>query len=135
MITTKQFVNALEEVYISKKKEASTEDFISYGRHRGWLDEQNIIQWEQNIERRHAAVIFHEFLRIEFGVEDLRDWSNANKLKDLYDCRVCAKHVAQVVERQIMPPLEPKRFMLLRPVSEDDFIIMLERLKNVIEDF
>jgi len=134
MVTTEEFVKALGEVYISKKSDAEVHNLCEFARQRGWLEEQDMLLWNRGIERRQAARIIHEFLRIEFLIPDLRDWSNAKKLKDLYDCRVCAKHVAQVVERGIMPPIEPDRFMLLRQVYEGDLQDILERLNKVITE-
>lgn len=134
MVTTEEFVKALGEVYISEKPDAEVHNLCEFARQRGWLEEQDLLLWNRGIERRQAARIIHEFLRIEFLILDLRDWSNAKKLKDLYDCRVCAKHVAQVVERGIMPPIEPDRFMLLRQVYEGDLQDILERLNKVITE-
>lgn len=130
MVTTLEFINALKEVYISKKNPEFSEDFHELGKSRGWIDSLDTEWLYRKLERRQAARIIHEFLRIEFGLQDTRDWSHANRLKDLYDCRVCAKHVAQVVERGIMKPLEPDRFMLLRPVSENDVAEFIDNMRQ-----
>ena len=42
------------------------------------------------------------------GLSDL-DMSGAKGLKDLYDCRVCANHIAQVYMRGIMDAKDLKR--------------------------
>lgn len=132
-------INALHEVYITKKQTITIQNFVDYGRHRGWLEEQDVnlgdgVGGSFFLDRRSTARIIHEFLRIEFAIPELRDWSHAHKLKDLYDCRVCAKHVAQMVERNIMPPLETDRFMLLRPVSEAELPEIINRINKVIDE-
>ena len=40
------------------------------------------------------------------GISDLQDISKADELRDLYDCRVCANHIAQVYLRDIMSAKE-----------------------------
>ncbi len=54
------------------------------------------------LERRTAARITHEFLKQELKETDEKDWSAALCLKDLYDCRTCVNHVAQVFCKGIM---------------------------------
>lgn len=117
MLTTKELIELIASRYLDTSKIA---DIFEYGRKRGWLEEQDILFLSIEIERRNAARIIHEFLRIERGFSEIRDWSNAKKLKDLYDCRVCAKHIANVVERGIMSGFENGRFMLLSKVTMED---------------
>ncbi len=54
------------------------------------------------LERRTAARMIHEFLKQELKEADKEDWSSALCLKDLYDCRTCVNHVAQVFCKGIM---------------------------------
>ena len=121
-ITYMDVTEALFEIYINHNNIFDNYmEFTEYGRKRGWLEEQDLTYANLKIDRRSLARIIHEFIRIELGVEDINDWSNAKKLKDLYDCRVCAKHVAQMVERNIIPPRKPDRFGLLDRVSGEEF--------------
>jgi len=110
------------------------EQLFMHGRHSGWLEEQDELYAELEIERRNLARIIHEFLRIECGIKDIRDWSNAKRLVDLYDCKVCAKHVAQVVEAGIMPPKETNRFRLLDRVSNEEILSYIDNMKNYISE-
>ncbi len=51
--------------------------------------------------RKDAAIAGHELL-LKHGISDLPDIFEASELKDLYDCRVCVNHIAQVYLRHIM---------------------------------
>ncbi|MBQ0001151.1 MAG: hypothetical protein KBT01_06405 [Clostridiales bacterium] len=97
------------------------------GRQRGWLEEQDQLYKDFPIERRNAARILHEFLRIEKQLPDERDWGLAKKLEDLYHCRACAKHVAQVVVRGLIPPQSDKRFGLLGHMTYEEMQAVFER--------
>ncbi len=52
--------------------------------------------------RKDAARILHLYMQKVLGVRDEGDITNASVLKDLYDCRVCVNHIAQVYLRGIM---------------------------------
>lgn len=75
---------------------------LEYGWHKGWLEEQDVLDAKAPIERRIAARIVHQFLRLECGEKDEEDWKAVYELRDLYDCRICVNHVAQVVTKGIM---------------------------------
>ena len=75
---------------------------LQYGWHKGWLEEQDLLDAKAPIERRRAARIVHQFLRLECGEKDEEDWKRVHELRDLYDCRTCVSHVAQVVTKGIM---------------------------------
>ena len=81
------------------------EDFeqrLQEGRIRGWIEEQDLLNLEEALDRRSAARILHMYLRIVRGVKDAEDITPAYGLRDLFDCRVCANHIAQVYVRGIM---------------------------------
>lgn len=73
-----------------------------YGRDRGWLEEQDILQPYAPIERRAVARILHMILKIECLEKDEPNIDAAKQLKDLYDCGSCVNHVAQVYCKGIM---------------------------------
>ena len=56
----------------------------------------------EELTRLDAAILVHIFLREVTGLDDLEDISGAAVLKDLYDCRHCVNHIAQVYLRGIM---------------------------------
>ncbi len=77
------------------------------GRQRGWLEEQDATDAGKLLERRAAARIVHGFLQQECMEADETDWDAARALKDLFDCRVCVGHVAQVYVKGIMGAKQP----------------------------
>ncbi len=52
--------------------------------------------------RGDLAKMIHLYIKNVKGINDLNDISKAAVLKDLYDCRVCVDHIAQVYLRGIM---------------------------------
>lgn len=101
-----QLQDALEQFLLQSdqtdQEQRLLTELFARGRRKGWLEEEDEAFCERLIERRRAARIVHEFLRRECLEEDCADWSEARKLKDLFDCRVCVGHVAQVYVKGIM---------------------------------
>lgn len=75
---------------------------MDYGYQIGWLEDMDVTHCDEPLQRKSAARILHEFMRIELKEADEEDISPAKKLRDLYDCRICAKHVMQVYTKGIM---------------------------------
>lgn len=108
-VSIKEFVIALMHSKHSKFKDRindsfayKTSDYLDYGYHTGWLTDYDVLNADTPLLRKNAARIIHEFLRLELHLPNIDDVSSANKLRDLYDCRVCAQHVMQVYARGIM---------------------------------
>jgi len=78
------------------------------GRKEGWLEAEDEVFKDQEITRKNVARISHMYLLKIIGLSDL-DMNGAKGLKDLYDCRVCANHIAQVYMRGIMDAKDLKR--------------------------
>ena len=72
------------------------------GRRNGWLEQEDELFAGDPVSRKNVARILHMYLMKEKGVKDLPDINDAKVLRDLYDCRVCANHVAQMYLRGIM---------------------------------
>ena len=90
----------------SASKNLSLTELLRYGHFRLWLEDQDESHPENPLNRQTTARILHEFLRIECSLDDLQDISSATKLKDLYTCRVCTNHIAQVCARGLIHPQE-----------------------------
>lgn len=69
---------------------------------KGVLETGDLSESFEEIDRRSAARILHNFMRIVLGIKDEPDISKAYVLKDLFDCRVCANHIAQVYLKGVM---------------------------------
>ena len=91
-ISIGDFIRLLKDSY--DMEDVSFESF----RKRGWIEEEA----EEMLDRRTAAMLIHLFMRDMLGIEDIRNINEAYKLRDLFDCRVCAGHIAQVYLRGII---------------------------------
>ena len=67
-----------------------------------WLESQDALNRKNPLDRRNAARIIHMYMRAVLGIKDLEDITPAYELRDLFDCRVCANHIAQVYVRGII---------------------------------
>lgn len=61
---------------------------------------------ENKLRRLDAALMLHKYLQEVAGIADLEDISGAAVLKDLYDCRKCVNHIAQVYLRGLMTAVQ-----------------------------
>lgn len=132
MISIEQFVYNLMKDY--KAKSAET-DFVLYGYQNGWLEDQDVSGKSNPLNRKSAARILHQFLRLELAELDESDGSAASVLQDLYECRVCAGHIIQVYVKGIMGSYTDedgrKFFGLEMQVSEEEAEEIITRLFNV----
>ncbi len=122
----------------------SPEELLSYGHACGWLEDSDERFPENSLDRRTAARIIHQFLRICCGIPDLPEIPNARALKDLYVCPSCANHIAQVYERGIMNAMQITDadygssensiliFNHLEQVSEQDVKSILQNVSAVL---
>ena len=69
---------------------------------RGLIDARDREDPGRPLTRADAARLIHMYLKLSKGVRDIPDISRASELRDLYDCRLCADHIAQVYLRGIM---------------------------------
>lgn len=98
------------------------EGIFGRGRKEGWLEAEDEVFKDLPLTRKNAARICHMYLLKVMKVRDL-DISGAAKLRDLYDCRACADHIAQVYLRGIMDAKNIKRdgeFLWFDLNGEDD---------------
>ncbi len=91
------FINELRSAF-----DLTAENIFALGQEHGWLEYEDELFGNEQITRKHMARILHMFLLKEMGICDISDIRKAECLRDLYDCRVCACHVAQVYLRGIM---------------------------------
>lgn len=111
------------------------QDVYIRGRRAGWLEEEDELYPDRDISRKNVARILHIYLLKVRMVPDIPDISRASALKDLYDCRICANHVAQVYLRGIMDAknlLKEGEFLwfdLDGSDDDDDIVIQLTKIK------
>ena len=84
----------------------------------------------EQMDRRHVAASVHQYLLETLGEKDEENWDAAKELKDLYDCRVCVTHIAQMYVKGIMPALLPedKIWGTREPVDKDELTEIVERV-------
>lgn len=99
MITLLAFVESLMAYY---KPEEPLQEAIDYGYRAGWLEDQDVIGKASWLTRKSMARILHNFMRLELKEADVTDWHAAEKLQDLYDCRSCVNHIAQIYAKGIL---------------------------------
>ena len=125
MITVGEFASRLFGLL---KKPLELSDLLRFGHFRGWLEDSDEAHPEAALNRQTAARITHEFMRIELNIPDLADISPAAKLKDLYTCRVCANHIAQLYCRGIMDAKKEE------PDSTDSSVLFFNHLALLSQD-
>lgn len=120
-------------------KQQDDENIIEYGRIKGWLEDEDERFTQNPLTRRTAARIIHQFCKIELGVPDSADISSAEKLKDLYTCRACVNHIAQVYVKGIFESRETEYngtvvqiFDHLGMVTKNESIKIIEKIKRII---
>ena len=59
----------------------------------------------EDCRRADAAKILHRYLKECRNCPDQTDLSSLSHIKDLYDCRICANDIAQILLYQIMDPI------------------------------
>ncbi len=104
-VTTEEFVAMVirsSTGHIEPTRGSWSSGYMNYALHKGITEDYDLTNISNPIERRSAARIVHEALVTEFGEQDEREWSAAEKLRDLYACRTCVVHIAQVYVKGIM---------------------------------
>ena len=73
---------------------------------KGVLETGDLTDKDGLIDRKSVARILHNYIRIVLKEKDEEDISKAYILKDLFDCRVCADHIAQIYLKGIMEAVD-----------------------------
>lgn len=130
MLTEKEFLYELIDSY--KKKTDRDMDDSSLGNYLRAIIECSGADYSKSaLSRKQAARIVHEFMLHVMEIPDV-DWGGATKLKDIYECRVCANSIAQVYVKGIIPPLSEDVFGLNENVSEAETKEMIDRLLKLV---
>lgn len=129
------FVRLLWDRYCKEKGKQQIQELLQYGYRKGWLETQDIMQPQRLLERREAARIIHQFLKLELGEKDEEEWDVAKELQDLYDCRVCVNHVAQVYCKGIMSsgetPDGKKIFGMHQYLEKEEGLVIINRIFSI----
>ncbi|MCF0125197.1 MAG: hypothetical protein HUJ68_05485, partial [Clostridia bacterium] len=84
----------------------------------------------ESMDRRTVSRTIHEYLLNTLNEKDEENWDEAKKLKDLYDCKVCVMHVAQIYTKGIMDAVLPDEqiFGVREPVDSNEAIEIVNRV-------
>lgn len=140
-ITGKEFLELLFRTYesylveeqVAIDQEAFRNAPYQYARRKGILEEQDLFLFSSYINRRDTARILHQFLRMELREPETNRFSNASQLADLYDCRTCVNHIAQVYEKGIMDSVGSKDGVYIFGVR--DLITKMDAYQAVMRVF
>lgn len=141
-ISVGNFVQLLWEVKCKNgetqyKTDFTQKNLLHYGHFKGWLEDLDENHPENLLDKRTAARIIHLFMKIELNVQDVPEIKQAEKLSDLYVCRVCVNHVAQVFIRGIisaekLPDGSEKIFFNhCALVTKKTALEMIQKIKNL----
>lgn len=140
-ISIKDFVEELWNTFHKDgqmpKQEQRPADLLHFGHVKGWLEDQDEVYSTAVLDKRTAARILHQYLKIELGRPDAPDITPAQALQDLYTCRVCANHIAQVYVQNLMEAEEVEQngqilliFNNLKQVSRKEALNILQKAKT-----
>lgn len=138
LITTKQCLEMImlaSKGGMESKNEKHLSEYIDYALHKGIIEDYDIVNINSPIERRAIARIVHKVLLVELGEKDEDEWSAANDLKDLYNCRTCVIHIAQMYVKGIMLSHEDDIFDVRGNINYDEaqsiIVRMLDREQRI----
>lgn len=141
-ISVNDFVFLLWDCFFTKGDRANcfnNSSPIVYGRYKGWLEDEDERFSQNFLNRRTAARIVHCFMKIELNIPDEVNILEAEKLQDLYTCRVCVNHIAQVYCKKIMFGQEVEKngnivqiFNHLDLLTENQCKQIIERIKFIV---
>lgn len=101
-ISIQEFVEILAGELLQNKSFDNEKQLLHYGHVTGWLEDQDEVFPQALLDKRTAARIVHSFMIKELHIPDEVDISKAQQLGDLYTCRVCVNHIAQVFVKNLM---------------------------------
>ena len=110
------------------------ESICSIGRNQGWLEEQDTVDLTKQLDRRSCARILHMYRMKVLGIKDVEDITSAYELRDIFDCRICTNHIAQIVLSNIMEPVTLgglRIFDVYGEVSEEEARRYISHLNQV----
>lgn len=112
-VTTEQFVTMIIRSsmdVLEPTRDDWSSRYMDYALHKCIIEDYDMTNRYNPIERRSAARIVHEALMTEFSERDQEEWSAAEQLIDLYSCHTCVMHIAQVYVKGIMLSREDNVF-------------------------
>jgi hypothetical protein len=101
-----------------------------------WTEEQDVLNKDKQLDRKNAARLLHMYMKCELGIKDVADITSAYELRDLFDCRVCVNHIAQVYLRGLMNAVvigDMKIFDSNAGITESEAIEAINKLSEIVK--
>ena len=98
------------------------------------IDGRGNALFELQLTKRQAARISYEFMKNALKLKD-EDWKDAGKLKDIYDCKVCANPIAQCYVRGVISPLSYDLFGSDEIIGSDEAEMILNKIMALAPEF
>lgn len=133
MLTRGGLIALITDSFSGAFKDPGEMNLQSY-RKMGWIEEQDELGVNDELDRRTAARIIHMFMKKVLDIRDLKDIKEAYRLRDIFDCRVCAGHIAEVYLRGIIKPIDMNGILIFDvfgKVSKEEAEKMMTSIKNV----
>lgn len=130
-MTEKEFFDKLLLAYSEEISEDLPGDGLGYYLEY-FFDNYPPEKLELKLTKKIAARIIHEFMVNILKWPDL-EWQEAGKLKDIYDCRVCAGAIAQVYERGLLGEEQPLVFGLNKTLSAEEAKALIDKFIEKIK--
>lgn len=130
-MTTEDFITEL-----CRQAGEEPKDVFIRGRKEGWLEAEDELFADRDITRKNAARILHMYLLKVRGISDISGIEKAHVLRDLFDCRMCANHVAQMYLRGIMDArdlMPSEGFMWFDLDGIDDRDANVEHIRKMLD--
>lgn len=123
-MTVYDFVMKLSDSCPKKEGLLSLEDFHK----RGIIEDIDCRFSDENITKGAASRISTVFLCTIMGEKEVTDWALASSFADLYDCRVCAKYIANAYIKGICPKRTDNIFGYKDILSDKEAFDIIERI-------
>lgn len=128
-----------EEPECRKTEPADAEDRTAGTVCTDWTAGEDFGTEDEVLLRKNCARILHRYLQKVAGVKDLSaGLPSYEEVRDIYDCRICAPHISQVLARGIMETYTRGDIQLFegnREVSRDDAIEYIRRTLHVQDEY
>lgn len=131
IITTREFLEMLIMGFQDRYEPAISKEsskYLDYALQRGIIEDLDITNMSSPIQRRNAARIVHNTLIEVLHEKDEDEWSEAEAIKDLYSCRTCVMHIAQVYVKGIMITREDYVFDNEGVLTRDEAVAIVDRM-------
>ena len=125
-MTEREFVKLLFDRYLNATGNDINIDEVGYYL-EPFLISTSDDSFNIELTKRAAARVVNEFLINVLKIKDL-DWQNAARIKDIYECKVCANSIAQAFRRCIIDTDEENVFNLNRNLSDKEIDKIIDKV-------